>query len=110
MSPKNMTAAAFFQCPVNLAPNHIAPRVGKRPRNRHLWLPTAAVFLAAVAPALHAEAGNPLNDRFAVSLGGFLLSTKTTLRVDGTAQRTGTEINSGRDLGLNDSDRFRLDA
>jgi len=103
-----MTAAAFFQCPVNLAPNHIAPRVGKRPRNRYLWLPTAAVFLAAVAPALHAEAGNPLNDKFSVSLGGFLLSTKTTLRVDGDVR--GTEINSGRDLGLKDSDRFRLDA
>jgi hypothetical protein len=74
------------------------------------WLPSAAVLLAAAAPALHAEAGNPLNDKFSVSLGGFLLSTKTTLRVDGTAERTGTEINSGRDLGLEDSDRFRLDA
>jgi len=101
-----MTAAAFFQCPVNLAPTDLAPSARKR--RRSFWLPTAAVLLAAAAPALHAEAGNPLNDKFSVSLGGFLLSTKTELRVDGEA--AGTEINSERDLGLTDSDRFRIDA
>lgn len=101
-----MTAAAFFQCPVNLAPTHLAPSARKR--RRTLWLPTAAVLLAAAAPALHAEAGNPLNDRFSVSLGGFLLNTSTEIRVDGEA--AGTEINTERDLGLQDSDRFRIDA
>jgi len=101
-----MTAAAFFQCPVNLAPTTLA--TGARKRRRTFWLPTAAVLLAAAAPALHAEAGNPLNDKFSVSLGGFLLDTSTEIRVDGEA--AGTEINTERDLGLQDSDRFRIDA
>ena len=43
-----------------------------------------------------------------ISLGGFLLSTDTELRVDGATR--GTEIDTERDLGLEDSDRFRLDA
>lgn len=91
-----MTAAALFSGSIPLS------------RQRHFWLPTAAVLLAAVAPAVQAEAGNPLNDRFSVSLGGFLLDTDTEIRVDGDA--AGTEIDMGRDLGLQDSDRFRLDA
>jgi hypothetical protein len=77
--------------------------------NARLLVPTAAVLLAAVAPAVHAEAGDPLSDRFNIQLGGFLLSTETTLRVDGEFER-GTEIDSERDLGLKDSDRFRIDA
>ncbi len=64
--------------------------------------------MTAVAPALHAEAGNPLTDRFSISLGGFLLSTDTEVRVDGATR--GTEIDAERDLGLEDSDRFRIDA
>ena len=71
-------------------------------------LPTAAVLLAAVAPGVHADPGNPLNDRFNFQLGGFLLSTETTLRVDGALR--GSEIDTERDLGLKDSDRFRVDA
>lgn len=90
-----MTAAATFNS--NLRPN------------ARLLVPTAAVLLAAVAPAVHAEAGDPLSDRFNIQLGGFLLSTETTLRVDGQFER-GTEIDSERDLGLKDSDRFRIDA
>ena len=66
--------------------------------------------MTAVAPALHAEAGNPLTDRFSVSLGGFLLDTDTEIRVDGQTTATGTEIDAGRDLGLQDADRFRIDA
>lgn len=69
----------------------------------------AAVLLAAVAPAVQADPGNPLNDRFNFQLGGFLLSTETTVRVDGEFTR-GTEIDTERDLGLEDSDRFRIDA
>ena len=76
---------------------------------RRFWLPASAIFLIAAAPAVHAEAGNPLNDKFNISLGGFLLETDTTIRADGEAQ-TGTEIDLGRDLGLQDADRFRLDA
>jgi hypothetical protein len=98
-----MTAAAFFKSPLTRALN-----ARMRAGNSRRLLPAAAILLAAAAPAVHAEAGNPLNDKFSVSLGGFLLSTKTELRVDGDVR--GTEINSGRDLGLKDSDRFRLDA
>lgn len=100
-----MTAAAPFQCPVSLATS----KLNTRARWRRFVLPTAAVLMTAAAPALHAEAGNPLTDRFSVSLGGFLLNTKTTIRVDGEGTR-GTEIDSERDLGLKDSDRFRADA
>jgi hypothetical protein len=76
--------------------------------NGRRFLPAAAVLMAVVAPAAFAEAGNPLNDRFSVSLGGFLLDTDTTIRVDG--QAAGTEVDMGRDLGLQDADRFRFDA
>jgi hypothetical protein len=84
----NMTTAAFFK--------------------RFSWLASATVILGAAAPAAHAEAGNPLTDTVSVSLGGFLLDTKTKLRVNGDI-RTGDEIDADKDLGLKDSDRFRFD-
>jgi hypothetical protein len=99
-----MTAAASFESSVNLAASNLITHV----RRRQFWLPSAAAMMVAAAPAVHAEAGNPLTDRFSVSLGGFLLSTETTVRADGDLR--GTEIDSERDLGLSDSDRFRLDA
>src|SRR5688572_16355417 len=102
----NMTAAALFPNRVTLPMNNSASLL----RRRHFWLPTAAILMATVAPTLQAEAGNPLNDRFSVSLGGFLLETDTTIRVDGEVGGTGTEIDAGRDLGLQDADRFRVDA
>lgn len=69
---------------------------------------TVALLLAPASHAL-AEPGNPLEDRFSVSLGGFLLDTSTRMRVDGTGTR-GTEINLEEDLGFDDTDRFRADA
>src|SRR5262245_445049 len=101
----NMTAASLFR-PVTPASNEFTHST----RRLRLALPAAAVLLTAMAPALHAEAGNPLNDRFSVAVGGFLLSTDTTIRVDGSVPGSGTEIDAGRDLGLQDADRFRLDA
>ena len=80
-----------------------------RARWRRSRLPVAAVLLGAVAPLVHADPGNPLNDRFNIQLGGFMLSTETRVRVDGEFSR-GTEIDTERDLGLEDSDRFRIDA
>lgn len=66
--------------------------------------------LAVVAHgAARAEPGNPLTDRFSAGVGTFLLSTSTRVRVDGTATN-GTVIDAKRDLGLQDSDRFRIDA
>lgn len=55
-----------------------------------------------------AEDFDPLNDRFSLSLGTFLLGTSTQIRVDGVTGR-GTAIDTSRDLGIQDSDRFRLD-
>ena len=55
-----------------------------------------------------ADGFDPLNDRFSLSLGTFLLHTATTIRVDGTTGR-GTELDTSRDLGLQDTDRFRVD-
>ena len=97
-----MTTAAVSQ-PVTVARSS-SPSFGRR----HFWLPTAAVLLAVAAPAVRAEAGNPLNDTFSVSLGGFLLDTKTKIRVDGTTE--GSDVDASRDLGLQDKNRFRLDA
>jgi hypothetical protein len=84
-------------------------KLGSSTRRWHIWLPTAAVALVVAAPAVQAEAGDPLTDTFSVSLGGFLLNTKTKLRVDGEGIE-GNEFDAQRDLGLNDSNRFRLDA
>lgn len=78
-----------------------------RTLRRPCWL------LALLMPGLgigvaHAEAGNPLTDRFSLSLGTFLLDTETDIRVDGAAGN-GTEFDAERTLGLDDSDRFRVD-
>lgn len=81
---------------------------GFGPKARRLVLPVATMLLAAAPPAAFAEAGNPLNDRFSLSVGGFLLDTDTNIRVDGDVR--GTEIDLGRDLGLQDADRLRVDA
>ena len=100
-----MTAAAFLTGPVTPATsNNVCPSA----RRRRSWLPTATVLLAVAAPAVYAEAGNPLNDTVNVSIGGFLLDTKTKIRVDGEVQ-SGDEFDASKDLGLDDSDRFRLD-
>jgi hypothetical protein len=62
-----------------------------------------------LAPSIAAaEAGNPLADRFSLSLGTFLMDTSTELRVDGEGGR-GTQIDAERDLGLHNSDSFRID-
>ena len=55
-----------------------------------------------------AEAGDPLTDRFSVSLGGFLLGTDTTVSLDGETTE-GSEIDLEDDLGFDDIDRFRID-
>ena len=71
-----MTAAALFSASGEPGDKQASYSLA---RQRHFWLPAAAVLLAAVAPAVQAEAGNPLNDRFSISLGGFLLDTDTEI-------------------------------
>jgi hypothetical protein len=71
---------------------------------------TLLVCIALSAPGVAlAEAGNPLTDRFSVGIGTFLLQTSTRVEVDGTSTK-GTVVDTERDLGLNDADRFRIDA
>jgi hypothetical protein len=66
------------------------------------------LFVALGTTAANAEAGNPLTDRFSLSLGGFLVTTDTQVRVDGETSQ-GSEINLENDLGFDDVDRFRID-
>jgi hypothetical protein len=77
-------------------------------------LAASNVALSADAPAAdtQVEASSPrslLDDRFMISLGTFLLSQKTKVEIDG-AGGNGTEIDTEKDLGFKDADRFRLDA
>jgi hypothetical protein len=86
-------------------------------------LSIAAVILALNVPGLALAAETPaadtkvegsrsyslLNDRFMVSAGTFLLTQKTNITIDGAAGN-GTEIDTKKDLGFKDADRFRLDA
>lgn len=66
---------------------------------------------AQVHAASESEPGaGLLNDRLTVSLGTFLLSTDTRISVNGSSDASGTSVDFDRDLGLNDTDRFRLDA
>lgn len=88
----------------------------KRTTRKHGDLQTLAlpaVLIAAASVGLSAPAraddSDLLNDKFNVSLGTFLLSTNTTVRVDGTAGQQGSDVNLGRDLGFSDSTRFRVD-
>lgn len=75
---------------------------------KHLrWV--GAVLLMIACLSAPAEPSNPLTDRLSVSLGGFLLTTDTDVRVDGSAQ-SGSEFNVERELGFHDTDRFRIDA
>ncbi|HUK01439.1 MAG TPA: hypothetical protein VLW26_04080 [Steroidobacteraceae bacterium] len=51
---------------------------------------------------------NALNDKLSISLGTFIITTDTTVRVDGSSL-IGTPIDLKRDLGLADRNSFRLD-
>ncbi len=76
---------------------------------RELSLSAVSFVLLNTQVAAASESGL-LNDRFMVSAGTFLLSTKTRVAVNGGSGATGTEVDMKRDLGLKDADRFRLDA
>ncbi len=69
----------------------------------------AAGAIGFSAPARADESTGLLDDHVAVSLGTFLLSTKTTVKLNGTAGQQGTDVDLGRDLGFQDSNRFRVD-
>jgi hypothetical protein len=71
-------------------------------------LPPIALLLAAAPFLSRAEAGNPLTDTLSLGIGTFILNTNTDVRVDGNGI-AGTEFNVEHDLGVGDTDRFRID-
>jgi len=66
-------------------------------------------LVGSINLAMAAERG-PLDNDFEISLGAFFMTTDTQLRVDGQNNLTGTDVDWERDLGLEDKDRFRIDA
>jgi hypothetical protein len=64
-----------------------------------------ALALVMVASAARADA---INNKFDLSAGIFILTTDTTVRIDGTAV-TGKDFNLERDLGLTSNNSFRVD-
>jgi len=71
------------------------------------WL--SFMYLASSAAAV-ADNESPLDDRFVLQLGGFLVSTDTRVRVDGSGGIPGTEFNWEAKTGTGDVDRFRVEA
>ena len=79
--------------------------------NKTLSLIVGLAAIGCPLQALSAESdGDLLNDTFTASLGTFLLDTRTTISLDGSAGNSGTVVDLKRDLGFKDSDRFRVDA
>ena len=70
--------------------------------------------VAAISFAPGARSAEPaedlLNVPFTISLGTFLLDTKTEISLDGSGGGSGTLVDFEKDLGLGDADRFRVDA
>jgi hypothetical protein len=64
---------------------------------------------AADVIAVAEPANGLLTDRFMISLGTFMLNTGTKVELNGSAGNLGTEIDTKKDLGLRDADRFRVD-
>ncbi len=56
-----------------------------------------------------AESLAPITQTLHIDLGVFLMSTDTTVRVDGSAGSPGTDIDLDRDFNFQDQDRFRID-
>jgi hypothetical protein len=73
---------------------------------------SAALVGALMAGSAAAAERDPLEARFILDAGAFLVSTDTRVRLDGTLAvgRRGTDINFERTFGIGDADRFRLDA
>ena len=79
-------------------------------RRASLAISIAAALGAAATAQAAGDGGSLLDDKFMVSLGTFLLDTKTEISVNGSTGTSGTVVDLDRDLGLKDSDRFRFDA
>lgn len=86
-------------------------------KNKKRFSPRPIVAIALLAsaawgaPAIAAEGeGGLLEDKWVVSLGGFLVGTDTEITLNGSAGQAGTVVDLERDLGFDDVDRWRIDA
>lgn len=76
--------------------------------------PLFARYLAALAltgitgPALAQDRG-PIDQNVQASLGGFFMNFDTSVRLDGEATGTGTDVDWESEFDLPDHDRFRID-
>lgn len=71
---------------------------------------SAILGLLPASAAWSAEAGHPLDDSFYVSLGTYIMSQDTTVRLDGKDGETGTSVDWDRTFADGTLTRFRLDA
>ena len=68
------------------------------------------ILVVLSAGRLAAQRDDSLIDsNLILQLGGYLVSTDTQVRLDGTIAGSGTEIDLEEDLGFDDANRFRLD-
>jgi hypothetical protein len=102
--PARITHNSCVVRPADIAYDALAMRA--RPA-RAVVAPLILFVAFAVCPA-HAEDLNPLNDRVSLSIGAFLLTTNTTVRVDGSGLE-GTPVNLEQSLGISSNSSFRLD-
>lgn len=71
----------------------------------------AVAVLGGMLGVAHAEERNPLDARFIVDAGWFLMSTDMRVRVDGeTADVVGSDVDFDDTFGIGDLDRFRGEA
>jgi hypothetical protein len=69
----------------------------------------AIISLSSVFGAALAGDRGPLDQNFQVSLGTFLVTNATQVRLDGQNGVTGSIVDWERDIGLSDANRFRVD-
>ena len=73
-----------------------------------LAISVVALLALGATKSARGEEPNPLNDQLSLSIGAFLLTTSTTVRVDGAGVE-GTPFNLERSLGITNHDSFRVD-
>jgi hypothetical protein len=81
-------------------------------RRRAALRAAGAASILAILPisgAMSADEPDPLNDSFFVSLGTYLVNSDATIRLDGTAQGSGTRVDWDRTFGDATATQFRVD-
>jgi len=96
---------------VNVNTGQAAPSA--LPRHRAVFKCTRALAkilpLLGLASAALPLSANPLDDKFSLDVGTFLVTTNTKVRVDGSSGMLGTSFNVEDTLGLTSQYSFRVD-